>query len=104
MAVSNNKESYVEDTPSFWQNRTGDSTITWKKWSDFFFILLDILLVIAKKNMDIENLLKSKERHKDTNENFVITKHNWWWKRATEKCKTREEYVNKKDFTTKKTS
>ena len=40
--------------PSFWQNHTVDPPIPWEEWSDLFQ-----LAIIAKENIDIENLLNS---------------------------------------------
>ena len=57
MAQSNN-ESNVRGTPSFWQNHTVDPPIPWEEWSDLFH-----LTIIAKENIDIENLLNPSERH-----------------------------------------
>ena len=59
MAQSNN-ESNVRGIPSFWQNHTVDPPppIPWEDWSDLFQ-----LAIIAKENIDIENLLNPSERH-----------------------------------------
>ena len=57
MAQSNNK-SNVRGIPSFWQNHTIDPPIPWEDWSDLFH-----LAIIAKENIDIENLLNPSERH-----------------------------------------
>ena len=57
MAQSNN-ESNVRGIPPFWQNHTVDPPIPWEDWSDLFH-----LAIIAKKNVDIENLLSPSERH-----------------------------------------
>ena len=42
--------------PPFWQNHTVDAP--WEGWSDFFH-----LAIIAKENVDIQNLLNSSEKH-----------------------------------------
>ena len=57
MAQSNNKFN-VRGIPSFWQNHTVDPPIPWEDWSDLFH-----LAIIAKENLDIENLLNPSERH-----------------------------------------
>ena len=57
MAQSNN-ESNVIRIPSFWQNHIVDPPIPWEDWSDLFH-----LAIIAKENIDIENLLNPSERH-----------------------------------------
>ena len=44
--------------PPFWQNHTVDPPIPWEEWSDLFH-----LAIIAKENVDIENLLNPSERH-----------------------------------------
>ena len=51
MAQSSN-ESNVRGIPPFWQNHTVDPPIPWEDWSDLFQ-----LAIIAKENIDIENLL-----------------------------------------------
>ena len=56
MAQSNN-ESKVRRIPLFWQNHTVDAPIPWEDWSDLFH-----LAIIAKENIDIENLLNPSER------------------------------------------
>ena len=43
--------------PSFWRNHTVDLPIPWEEWSNLFQ-----LAVIAKENIDIDNLLKPTER------------------------------------------
>ena len=53
MAQSNN-ESNVKRIPPFWQNHTVDPPTLWEDWSDLFH-----LAIIAKENIDIENLKKS---------------------------------------------
>ena len=58
MAQSNSNESNVRGIPSFWQNHTVDPPITWEEWSDLFQ-----LAIIAKENIDIENLLNPTERY-----------------------------------------
>ena len=57
MAQSNNK-SNVRRIPPFWQNHTVDPPTPWKDWSDLLY-----LAIIAKENIDIENLLNLLERH-----------------------------------------
>ena len=57
MAQSNN-ESNVRGIPLFWQNHNVDPPIPWEDWSDLFH-----LAIIAKENIDIENLLNPSERH-----------------------------------------
>ena len=57
MAQSNN-ESNVRGIPPFWQNHTVGPAIPWEDWSDLFH-----LAVIAKENIDIENLINPSERH-----------------------------------------
>ena len=57
MAQSNN-ESNVRGIAPFWQNHTVDPPIPWEDWSDLFH-----LAIIAKENIDIENLLNPSERH-----------------------------------------
>ena len=57
MAQSNN-ESNVRGIPPFWQNHTVDPPFHWEDWSDLFH-----LAMIAKENIDIENLLHPSERH-----------------------------------------
>ena len=57
MAQSNNKPK-VRGIPPFWQNHTVDPPIPWEDWSDLFH-----LAIIAKENIDIENLLNLSERH-----------------------------------------
>ena len=57
MAQSSN-ESNVRGIPPFWQNHTVDPPIPWEDWSDLFQ-----LAIIAKENIDIENLLNPSERH-----------------------------------------
>ena len=57
MAQSNN-ESNMRRIPSFWQNHTLDAPIAWENWSDLFH-----LAIIAKANIDNENLLNPSERH-----------------------------------------
>ena len=44
--------------PSFWQNHTVDPPIPWEEWSD-----LVQLALIAKENIDIENLLNPTEQY-----------------------------------------
>ena len=44
--------------PSIWQNHTVDPPIPWGDCSDLFH-----LAIIAKENIDIENLLNPSERH-----------------------------------------
>ena len=56
MAQSSN-ESNVRGIPPFWQNHTVDPPIPWEDWSDLFQ-----LAIIAKENIDIENLLNPSER------------------------------------------
>ena len=58
MAQSNSNESNVRGIPSFWQNHTVGPPIPWEEWSDLFQ-----LAIIAKENIDIENLLNSTERY-----------------------------------------
>ena len=58
MAQSNSNESNVRGIPSFWQNHTVDPPIPWEEWSDLFQ-----LAIIAKENIDIENLLDPSERY-----------------------------------------
>ena len=58
MAQSNSNESNVRGIPSFWQNHTVDPPIPWEEWSDLFQ-----LAIIAKENIDIENLLNPTERY-----------------------------------------
>ena len=58
MAQSNSNESNVRGIPSFWQNHTVDPPIPWEEWSDLFQ-----LAIIAKENIDIENLLNPSERY-----------------------------------------
>ena len=50
-------ESNVRRIPPFWQNHTVDLPIPWGDWSDLFQ-----LAIIAKENIDIENLLNPLER------------------------------------------
>ena len=57
MAQSNN-ESNVRRIPPFWQNHTEDPPTLCEDWSDLFHIA-----IIAKENIDIENLINSSERH-----------------------------------------
>ena len=57
MTQSNN-ESNVRGIPPFWQNHTVDPPIPWEDWSDLFH-----LAIIAKENVDIENVLNPSERH-----------------------------------------
>ena len=57
MAQSNN-ESKVRGIPPFWQNHTVDPPIPWEDWSDLFH-----LAIVAKENIDSENLLNPSERH-----------------------------------------
>ena len=57
MAQSNN-ESNVRGIPPFWQNHTVDPPIPWEDWSDLFH-----MAIIAKENVDIENLLNPLGRH-----------------------------------------
>ena len=56
MAQSSN-ESNVRGIPPFCQNHTVDPPIPWEDWSDLFQ-----LAIIAKENIDIENLLNPSER------------------------------------------
>ena len=56
MAQSSN-ESNVRGIPPFWQNHTVDPPTPWEDWSDLFQ-----LAIIAKENIDIENLLNPSER------------------------------------------
>ena len=58
MAQSNSNESNLRGIPSFWQNHTVDPPIPWEEWSDLFQ-----LAIIAKENIDIENLLNPSERY-----------------------------------------
>ena len=58
MAQSNSNESNVRGIPSFWQNHTVDPSIPWEEWSDLFQ-----LAIIAKENIDIENMLNPSERY-----------------------------------------
>ena len=58
MAQSNSNESNVRGILSFWQNHTVDPPIPWEEWSDLFQ-----LAIIAKENIDIENLLNPLERY-----------------------------------------
>ena len=57
MAQSTN-ESNVRGIPPFWQNHTVDPPIPWEDWGDLFQ-----LAIVAKENIDIENLLNPSERH-----------------------------------------
>ena len=57
MAPSNN-ESNVRGIRPFWQNHTVDPPIPWEDWSDLFH-----LAIIAKENIDIENLINPSEKH-----------------------------------------
>ena len=57
MALSNN-ESNVRGIPSFWQNHTVDPPFPGKIGAICF-----TLAIIAKENIDIENLLNPSERH-----------------------------------------
>ena len=57
MAQSNSNESNVRGIPSFWRNHTVDPPIHWEEWSDLFQ-----QAIIAKENIDIENLLNPTER------------------------------------------
>ena len=57
MALLNN-ECNVRGIPPFWQNHTVDPPIPWEDWSDLFH-----LAIIAKENIDIENLLSPSDRH-----------------------------------------
>ena len=59
MAQSNSNESNVRGIPSFWQNHTVDPPIPWEEWSDLFQPA-----IIAKENIDIENLLNATERYR----------------------------------------
>ena len=58
MAQSNSNESNVRGIPSFWQNHTVDPPFPWEEWSDSFQ-----LAIIAKENIDIDNLLNPTEYH-----------------------------------------
>ena len=51
MAQSNN-QSNVRGIQSFWRNHTLDPPFPWEGWSDLFH-----LAIIAKENINIENLL-----------------------------------------------
>ena len=57
MAQSHN-ESSMRVIPPLWQNHTVNPPIPWEDWSDLFH-----LAIIAKENVDIENLLSPSERH-----------------------------------------
>ena len=58
MAQSDSNEPNVRSIPSLWQNHTVDPPIPWEEWSDLFQ-----LAIIAKENIDIENLLNLTERY-----------------------------------------
>ena len=58
MAQSNSNKSNLRGIPSFWQNHTVDPPVPWEEWSDLFQ-----LAIIAKENIDIENLLIPTERY-----------------------------------------
>ena len=50
-------ESRMRGVPPFWQNRTIEPPIPWEEWSDMFQLAL-----IAKENIDINNLLNPSDR------------------------------------------
>ena len=56
--MQSNNESIVRGISPFWQNHTVDPPIPWEDWIDLFH-----LSIIAKENIDIENLLNPSERH-----------------------------------------
>ena len=58
MAQPNSNESNVRGILSFWQNHTVDPPIPWEEWSDLYQ-----LAIIAKENIDIENLFNPTERY-----------------------------------------
>ena len=58
MTQTNSNESNMRGIPSFWQNHTVDPPTPWEEWSDLFQ-----LAIIAKENIDMENLLKPTERY-----------------------------------------
>ena len=58
MVQSNSNESNVRGIPSFWQNHTVDPPILCEEWSYLFQ-----LAMIAKKNIDIDNILNPIERY-----------------------------------------
>ena len=87
MAQSNSNELNVRGIPSFWQNHTVDPPIPWEEWSDLFQ-----LAMIAKENIDIDNLLNPIERYhphspvlENPPENETETQKHLVWKRTSMK-------------------